>query len=61
MGGSAVNLQIGTAMVAIDANEWDALAGKKNPFISHAFLTALETGGAVGGDSGWSAMHLLLG
>ena len=33
---------------------------QKNPFVSHAFLTALETGGAIGGNSGWSAMHLLL-
>ena len=33
---------------------------QKNPFVSHAFLTALEIGGAVGGNSGWSAMHLLL-
>jgi predicted N-acyltransferase len=60
MGGSTLNLHISTEMAAIDANEWDAIAGKKNPFVSHAFLAALETGGAVGGNSGWSAMHLLL-
>ena len=60
MGGSTLNLHISTEMGAIDADEWDAIAGKKNPFVSHAFLTALETGGAVGGNSGWSAMHLLL-
>jgi predicted N-acyltransferase len=47
-------------MAAIDAAEWDALAGQANPFISHAFLQALEKGGAVGGDSGWDPMHLLL-
>ena len=45
---------------AIDAAEWDALAGPANPFISHAFLQALEKGGAVGGNSGWDPMHLLL-
>ena len=60
MGDSTLNLHISTEMIAIDADEWDAVAGKKNPFVSHAFLTALETGGAVGGNSGWSAMHLLL-
>ncbi len=60
MDGSALNLHIGTEMVAIDAAEWDALAGSANPFISHAFLQALEKGGAVGGDSGWDPMHLLL-
>ena len=60
MDGSALNLHISTEMAAIDAAEWDALAGSANPFISHAFLQALEKGGAVGGDSGWDPMHLLL-
>ena len=60
MDGSALNLHIGIEMAAIDAAEWDALAGSANPFISHAFLQALEKGGAVGGDSGWDPMHLLL-
>ena len=60
MDSSALNLHIGTEMAAIDAAEWDALAGPANPFISHAFLQALEKGGAVGGDSGWDPMHLLL-
>ena len=60
MNGSALNLHISTEMAAIDAAEWDALAGQANPFISHAFLQALEKGGAVGGDSGWDPMHLLL-
>ena len=60
MDGSTLNLHIGTEMADIDANEWDAIAGKKNPFISYAFLAALEAGGAVGGNCGWDAMHLLL-
>ena len=60
MDDSALNLHIGTEMAVIDAAEWDALAGPANPFISHAFLQALEKGGAVGGDSGWDPMHLLL-
>ena len=60
MDGSELNLHIGTKMAAIDSNEWDAIAGRQNPFISHAFLAALEAGGAVGGDSGWTPMHILL-
>ncbi len=31
-----------------------------NPFISHAFLSALEESGSVGGRSGWQAQHLLV-
>jgi hypothetical protein len=30
-----------------------------NPFISHEFLSALETAGCVGGRTGWSPVHLL--
>ena len=60
MVGETFNLHINSEMVTIDADEWDAIAGKKNPFVSHAFLTALEIGGAVGDKTGWSAMHLLL-
>lgn len=30
-----------------------------NPFISHAFLSALETSGSVGGRTGWTPLHLV--
>ena len=35
------------------ADEWDALA-QGNPFVSHAFLSALEDSGSVGPGTGWS-------
>ncbi|MDR2856860.1 MAG: GNAT family N-acetyltransferase [Novosphingobium sp.] len=35
------------------ASEWDALTDGGNPFVSHAFLTALEDSHSVGGQSGW--------
>jgi predicted N-acyltransferase len=38
---------------------WDALDGARAaPFLSHAFLEALETTGCVGGDTGWLPHHL---
>lgn len=40
---------------SIDAARWDALAGADNPFVSHAFLTALEDSGSVGPGTGWSS------
>ncbi len=30
-----------------------------NPFLTHAFLLALETSGSVGGRTGWTPLHLL--
>ena len=35
------------------SDEWDALSDGANPFVSHAFLSALEDSGSVGGRSGW--------
>ena len=42
------------------ADEWDALTGGANPFVSHVFLTALEESGSVGGHSGWTPMPLAI-
>lgn len=39
---------------------WDALAGTDNPFVSHAFLTALEDSGSVGPGTGWTAAPLTI-
>ena len=45
-----------TALSEIPAAEWDGLAaaqGAPNPFIAHAFLSALEDSGCVGARTGW--------
>ena len=34
------------------AGEWDALCGEDNPFLEHAFLSALEESDSVGSDAG---------
>ena len=60
MDGDALTLDLAPAINSIPAAEWDAVAGSANPFVSHAFLAALEDGRATGGDTGWEAMHLVL-
>src|SRR3546814_11838683 len=44
----------------IDAAAWDACAGAENPFLSHAFLTALEDSNSVGQRAGWLPRHLVV-
>jgi predicted N-acyltransferase len=39
---------------------WDGLTDRANPFVSHAFLSALEDSGSVGGHSGWQPAPLLI-
>lgn len=60
MDGDSFTLDLAPSIAALPAAEWDQLAGGDNPFVSHAFLRALEDGGATGGDSGWDPMHLVL-
>lgn len=52
-------IEIAASLSAVDAAEWDALAGPQ-PFIRHAFLHALETTDCVGTGTGWTPQHLLL-
>jgi len=44
---------------ALDAAAWDALTDGGNPFVSHAFFTALEESGSVGGRSGWTGATIV--
>ncbi len=63
---SALRAEVETGLSTIPAAEWDACAGAPeggtppNPFVSHAFLSALEDSGCVGGRSGWTPAHLLV-
>ncbi|HZH27452.1 MAG TPA: GNAT family N-acetyltransferase [Azospirillaceae bacterium] len=43
----------------VAADDWDACAGADNPFVSHAFLKALEETGCVGGRTGWTPTHMV--
>lgn len=40
--------------------DWDACAGTANPFVSHAFLSALEDSGSAGPRTGWLPQHASL-
>lgn len=47
-------------MSAITADDWDACAGTGNPFLRHAFLSALEDSGSVTDETGWIPRHLVV-
>jgi uncharacterized protein len=53
-------VRLAKEMAAIPAAAWDACAGHDNPFVSHAFLQALEESGSAAADTGWLPQHLLL-
>lgn len=45
----------------VDAEAWDACAGDVDPFVSHAFLLALEESGSATAEEGWLPQHLVVG
>ena len=45
---------------ALSPDAWDACACIANPFVSHAFLTALEESHSVGGHSGWTPAPIVI-
>jgi predicted N-acyltransferase len=63
-----LQVKVAQSLSAIPAAAWNACAFPKatgdddphNPFVSHAFLSALEDSGCVGGASGWSPVHVLV-
>ncbi|MFN9587383.1 MAG: peptidogalycan biosysnthesis protein, partial [Pseudomonadaceae bacterium] len=46
-------LTIIDSLHAVSADVWDGLLAQPQPFLRHAFLSALEDSGSVGGRSGW--------
>jgi predicted N-acyltransferase len=60
------------SIARVDARAWDACANppglgeaeaggeRHNPFVSHAFLLALEQSKSVGGRTGWTSAHVLV-
>lgn len=52
--------RVGGSVGAFDREEWNALAGADNPFVSHEFLTALEDSGSVGPGTGWQATPIVI-
>ena len=46
-------IQFVSSVSQVGSEEWDHLAGTLNPFVSHAFLQALEKSGCVGERTGW--------
>ena len=58
MSGTVARLGEGVARFA--AAEWDACAGSDNPFVSHAFLSALEESGSATAQRGWQPLPIAI-
>ena len=61
---TAISLRVLADLSQISADAWDACANPPglayNPFIAHAFLSALQDSGSATADTGWLGQHLVL-
>ena len=57
---SSLCLTLHNAIGAVSRADWDACAGSGNPFVSHAFLSAVEDSGSATARTGWLAQHAVL-
>lgn len=54
----SVSITAHTTLSEFTAEEWDRLNSTGHPFVSYAFLAALERSGSVGGQTGWEVLFL---
>ncbi|MGE0226363.1 MAG: GNAT family N-acetyltransferase [Acetobacteraceae bacterium] len=59
-GSATLTMTLHASIAEVDAADWDACAGADNPFVSHAFLSALEDSGSAGRRTGWLPQHAVL-
>ncbi len=53
-----MKIEVCSTIDEIPADQWDRLVRDNNPFLRHAFLTALEHNDCVSQTFGWQPMHL---
>ncbi len=59
-GREAIAIRILQSIGEVEPEQWDACAGEDCPFLSHAFLSALEESGSATRETGWLPQHLAL-
>jgi predicted N-acyltransferase len=57
--GEAIAIRLVESIETIGADAWDACAGADNPFLTYAFLHALEASGSATAETGWRPQHLV--
>jgi predicted N-acyltransferase len=52
--------RVAPGVASFDAGDWDRCAGGDNPFLTHAFLSALEDSGSATGRTGWQPVPVAI-
>jgi hypothetical protein len=57
---SEILARLGRGVAAFDPADWDRCAGPDDPFVSHAFLSALEDSGSATPRTGWQPVPIAI-
>ncbi len=60
MSGEPIVARIAPGVAAFTAEDWDRCAGPGDPFLSHAFLAALEESGSATAGTGWQPVPVAI-
>lgn len=55
-----LTVRLAPGVGSFDRDQWNALGGHRNPFVSHEFLSALEDSGSVGEETGWDPVPIVI-
>lgn len=61
---TGITIKIAGSIAVVPEAQWNACAHApgqpRNPFVDHRFLASLESGGCIGGRTGWTPAHVLV-
>ena len=57
---SEILARLGRGVASFDPSDWDRCAGAGDPFLSHAFLSALEESGSATPRTGWQPVPIAI-
>ena len=60
MSGEPVFARLAAGVAAFAAEDWDRCAAGADPFLSHAFLSALEDSGSATAETGWRPLPIAI-
>jgi len=60
MSGEPVFARLARGVASFEAADWDRCAGADDPFLSHAFLSALEDSGSATAATGWQPLPIAI-
>ena len=55
-----IRARILSAAADMPAADWNACAGRDNPFVAHEFFTSLEASGSAAARTGWQPTHIVI-